>query len=945
MAPSALQRSCRTPIRTPRVLIVALCLAFSFSGPSRTSESAPPDAAQGAERGTLRVALPARPGPHSLYSPLVYWGGFQTKSAVYEPLARFDAQGRLEPALLAGWDTSPDGRVYTLRLRPGVTCHDGAPLGAPDVRDHLERWRGTPGNRWLGSTERMQSIEVLDALTLRVTLREPWCFLEEAAIVNPGFVVAAGAYDHEGTFRTSVGTGPYRVLEADAERGATFVAHDGWWCGKPGLARIEMTRLTREDAESGAALERVLAGELDLLADGEAPIVPRERIAALQADPRVKVWVGAGHGTTVLVLNTRRAPFSDRAARRRLAAAIDREAWVREGELGFAAPATTLFPPGWAGWPSTRAAGGAISAVPHAADAAPTPVTLLLPSAPDARTARHLAVLERQLAVAGFGLRVEHVTDGEALAQARREGAFDLALRTTHGRPYDPYVMLQSLFLPRPVGRTAASSPLTWEDARIVEQVAAALSARDPRERERRFSAIQALLDEEVPLVPLFVHQRVAVSARDVEGLSIGADAFDLGLGGARVGLRPATPPPTRVPSSDARESPATPAPPALSTGPAKAPDPRDGEVPLPSTGGWNATLVLDNAGVGVWTVRSFDVWPMLGCPDVVGLDDKGRLHVLTSYSGKWTPTTLLNDGKWLGGVEHIDLDPRLPGPELYTGGERGLLHQLVAHPQGVLDARFVAETPGRAINILVGGDLDPAVPGPELYGFAWPGGLWRFLPPEGDAPGLRAEALPTTSPRVRDALFLPGGAGVAPEVLCVSRDGLLQSLRVAEGRATWTTLHRESMGMGRLALRPRAGPSEPFVIYTTLDDGRILRHERSGGAGGAAEGRWTTETIYLGPQGPRGIAAGRFDPDPAVETLAVFGYSTRVELLSRRADGAWTRETIFEDKDKGHWLAAAELDGRNGTDELLASGFGGRIVLLARPPGSGRAGLVGGAR
>jgi len=93
---------------------------------------------------------------------------------------------------------------------------------------------------------------------------------------------------------------------------------------------------------------------------------------------------------------------------------------------------------------------------------------------------------------------------------------------------------------------------------------------------------------------------------------------------------------------------------------------------------------------------------------------------------------------------------------------------------------------------------------------------------------------------------------------------------------------------------------------------------------------------IYHGPQGPRGIAAGYFDENHQVETIAIFGYSKKVELLSRRGDG-WQVETLFEDRDKGHWLAAAELDGRNNTHELLATGYSGRIVLLTRPTGYGR--------
>src|SRR6476659_1477056 len=39
----------------------------------------------------------------------------------------------LEPWLAEKWDASPDGRTFTLHLRPGVTWSDGQPFTAADV--------------------------------------------------------------------------------------------------------------------------------------------------------------------------------------------------------------------------------------------------------------------------------------------------------------------------------------------------------------------------------------------------------------------------------------------------------------------------------------------------------------------------------------------------------------------------------------------------------------------------------------------------------------------------------------------------------------------------------------------------------------------------------------------------------------------------------------------
>ena len=361
--------------------------------------------------------------------------------------------------------------------------------------------------------------------------------------------------------------------------------------------------------------------------------------------------------------------------------------------------------------------------------------------------------------------------------------------------------------------------------------------------------------------------------------------------------------------------------------GPPASIDPRGGEVPLGTQGGWDAYLVIDNDGVGVWRVDSAQVFPQYGSPEIVALDDLGRCLVLVSYSGRWTPLETVHDGKWLGGFAHGDIDPRIDGAETYVGSQKGNIYQVVGYDHGALDNRLIAHLTGREIHTIVGGDIDQSSDGTELIVFTRPGGLYR-LRPTGEDGTWKTEHLQDLPGRVRDAVVLPAQAGDARGIATVSRTGRLELLQLTSEGPVWSTLYEGPMGKGRIALgESRAG--SPVVLYTTHDDGRVLRHEQQSAT------RWETRTIYVGPQGPRGLATGRFDADPDVETVALFGYSGKVELLSR--DGQdWSAETIFLDKDKGHWLAAAELDGRNGTRELLASGYGGRVVMLTRPPGYG---------
>ncbi|MEW6743643.1 MAG: hypothetical protein AB1486_12880 [Planctomycetota bacterium] len=325
--------------------------------------------------------------------------------------------------------------------------------------------------------------------------------------------------------------------------------------------------------------------------------------------------------------------------------------------------------------------------------------------------------------------------------------------------------------------------------------------------------------------------------------------------------------------------------------------------------------------------MQSYQVFEMFACPEVVGLDDKGRCVVLASYSGTWTPYEAVFDVRWLGGLAQADVDPRIEGKEIYTGGQRGNLYQIVSYPFGALDCRLIGHLQGMEIHTILAGELDPATRGSEVLVFTNPGALYRFTP-TGPNGTFVHDLVRELEGRVRDALVLPSTDVAAPEIPTVSRAGRLELLRFTPAGPVSTTVHEAPMGMGRIALRPPR-PQRATVLYTTLDDGCVMRHER------LDANRWTSEAIFLGPQGPRGLAAGQFNEDEEVETVAVFGYSKKVQLLTRHPEG-WSLETIFEDRDKGHWLAAAELDGRNATQELLASGYGGRIVLLSRPPGYG---------
>lgn len=482
------------------------------------------------DRGALRVATASRAGPYPMLTPLFYFGGFQTKTPCYEALVAVGPRGELAPNLLASWQVSEDGRTYRLRVREGVADHDGAPLDAAAVRDHLVRIRGNPGNRWLGSADLIESIDATDPATVVVTLARPWKLLRDLVAVNPGHVVAPGAFDHEGLQRRIVGTGPFRVTSYEPGVRIVYEAHDAWWRGRPRLRRVEMITLPSVHRESDEALRPVLVGDVDLVADGEAPLLPRDRLAEIAADPRFAVHVGPGSGTTFLRLQSREGPFASRDLRRKFAASLDRAAFVAGGERGYADATRSMFVPGFANWPEETPAAQTLSAQPSGAR---TRIVLLLPPDPSRRWLEHARTLREQAAAGGFDVAVEVAGSADEHQERLRTGAFDLAFATTHGTPYDPWISMRILFTDRGLdsGRTAARSGPLVEDAELERLVVEAFAAVSDDAERAALAAVQARLAEECRVVPLFTSRRVAVSRGGLQGFSFGRDGYDLGLG------------------------------------------------------------------------------------------------------------------------------------------------------------------------------------------------------------------------------------------------------------------------------------------------------------------------------------------------------------------------------------------------------------------------------
>lgn len=255
---------------------------------------------------------------------------------IFEGLTRFMGDGSIVPALAESWEISDDGTVYTFKLHEGVTFHDGSSMDAEDVKFSLDRARAEDSaNAQKALFAGIDSVDVLDPLTVKVTLTEPnGNFLFNMAW---GDAVIVAPESIENIKTAPVGTGPYTFGEWVQGDKIVLNRNTGYWGDQPALAQATFKFIS----DPTAAFAAMMAEDVDVFTGFPAP----ENLPQFEADPRFQVLVGSTEGETILSTNNKQAPFDNVKVRQAMAHAIDRQAIIDGAMFGYGTPIGTHFAP------------------------------------------------------------------------------------------------------------------------------------------------------------------------------------------------------------------------------------------------------------------------------------------------------------------------------------------------------------------------------------------------------------------------------------------------------------------------------------------------------------------------------------------------------------------------------------------------------------------------
>ena len=258
---------------------------------------------------------------------------------IYDTLFGTDEKSQIKPQMVESWTESPDHRLWSFKLRPGLAFHDGKPVTGEDVIASLQRW----GKRDAMGTALMTFVDRMDSPspdTFRIFLREACGFVLEALgkpssnvpFIMPKRIAETDAFKQ---IEEHIGSGPYMFMKDQFKPGdkAVYVKNPKYVprkeapSGSTGGKHVYVDRvewnLALRDAQ--AQVNALQKGEVDIL---EA--LAFDHYETAKKDPNLQIPKYSNVNLQYMArFNHLHKPFNDEKVRRAVTAAFSQEPFLK----------------------------------------------------------------------------------------------------------------------------------------------------------------------------------------------------------------------------------------------------------------------------------------------------------------------------------------------------------------------------------------------------------------------------------------------------------------------------------------------------------------------------------------------------------------------------------------------------------------------------------------
>jgi peptide/nickel transport system substrate-binding protein len=313
---------------------LALSACGSNGGGAAGSASASAKAAGTPKRGgTLRLGVLGGSSSDGIDAdnPIGY-PDFARVAQLFDPLVQLDGNARQQ--LVLAEEITPDAAAknWTIRLRSGITFHDGKPLTAADVIYTLRRivdpkspLEGASGLATMDAA----GLKALDKLTVRVPMKQPYAILPET-LAQPWFYIVPERY----TSAKPVGTGAYVYKSFTPGNQSTFTRNPNYWQQDLPYAD-EVVIIDFADATS----------QMNALAGGSVDIIDQVdgTLARTLTSAGAQLAISQSGSFLPITMRMDQPPFNDTRVRQAMRLLVDRQQLIDVALGGYGSVGNDVF--------------------------------------------------------------------------------------------------------------------------------------------------------------------------------------------------------------------------------------------------------------------------------------------------------------------------------------------------------------------------------------------------------------------------------------------------------------------------------------------------------------------------------------------------------------------------------------------------------------------------
>jgi peptide/nickel transport system substrate-binding protein len=255
---------------------------------------------------------------------------------LYQPLLQLDSAAQVEYVLAEEGGIVPHGsnKEWIIKLRPGITFHDGKPLTADDVIFTFRRiiTGKLAGASSLGPID-LAGLKAVNQHTVLVPMTKAYgSLIDQMAFWYYLYIVPAGFNPAKPN-----GTGPFKYKSFTPGQRSVFVRNDNYW--KPGLPYLDSVTII--DFSDSASLQNALTTNV-IQAAGSLEGAQVKELAANSGVHTIASKTGA---ITPFTMRVDQPPFNDVNVRQAMRLIVDRPQLIISALDGFATVAADVFSP------------------------------------------------------------------------------------------------------------------------------------------------------------------------------------------------------------------------------------------------------------------------------------------------------------------------------------------------------------------------------------------------------------------------------------------------------------------------------------------------------------------------------------------------------------------------------------------------------------------------